>query len=297
MKKVVLLASVCLMLTSKAMCTPTVLAQSSSLEKDGGPIATVYSGDRGQEEATAKQNKPLTHRVKLGNSKDSRVIITMFNSGVQVVGHNSDEVIIEADGYEAPPERAKGLKPLYNQMEDNTGFGLAVTKENNTLRISKASRQNGKYVIRVPKNAAVVYEETNWTGDDVSVADTNGEIELKLTNSNANLTNISGPVIANTTAGDIIVKFSSLNQTKPSAISSVAGAVDVTLPANTKTNLKLKSMQGEIYSDFDMNLAKNTKGGLPKVAGGHTIEGTTNGGGVEMSLYTITGDMFIRKSK
>ncbi|RDV11056.1 hypothetical protein DXT99_25570 [Pontibacter diazotrophicus] len=258
----------------------------------------VYSNDKGQE-AAAEQNKPLTHRVKLANNKDSRVIITMFNSGVQVVGHNSDEVIIESsDAYEEPPARAKGLKPLYNQSEDNTGFGLAVTKENNTLRISKASRQDGNYVIRVPRNAAVVYEETNWTGDDVSVSDTNGEIELKLTSSNANLTNVSGPVIANTTAGDIVIKFSSLNQTKPSAISSVAGAVDVTLPANTKTNLKLKSIQGEIYSDFDMNLAKNnTKSGLPKVAGGNTIEGTTNGGGVEMSLYTITGDMFIRKSK
>lgn len=290
-----LLASACLMLTSKAMCAPAVSAQNNT-EKDGGPMAMVYSHDTGQEEA-AKQNKPLTHRVKLANNKDSRVIITMFNSGVQVVGHNADEVIIEADGYEAPPARAKGLKPLYNQSEDNTGFGLAVTKENNTLRISKASRQDGNYVIRVPRNAAVVYEETNWTGDDVSVSDTNGEIELKLTSSNANLTNVSGPVIANTTAGDIVIKFSSLNQTKPSAISSVAGAVDVTLPANTKTNLKLKSIQGEIYSDFDMNLANGSKNGLPKVAGGNTIEGTTNGGGVEMSLYTITGDMFIRKSK
>lgn len=292
-----LLASVCLMLNNKAVCAPTVFAPYSSTEKDPELLALWNSNDPSEGEA-AEQDKPLTHRVKLANSKESRVIISVFNSGVEVVGHNGDEVIIEAEGgVVAPPARAKGLKPLYNSVEDNTGLGLAVTKDNNTLRISKASRQNGNYVIRIPKNAAVVYEETNWTGDNLALTNMNGEIELKLNNSTARLTNVTGPVIANTTAGDIIVKFSSLNQSKPSAISSVAGAVDITLPPNTKANLKLKSIQGEVYSDFDMNLGKNTKSGLPRVAGGDTIEGTTNGGGVEMSLYTISGDMFIRKSK
>ncbi len=292
-----LLVSVCLMLTNKAVCATIVFAPYSSTEKDP-ELLTLWNSDDTVQEAAAAQDKPLTHRVKLANSKDSRVIISVFNSGVEVIGHNGDEVIIEAEGgNEAPPARAKGLKPLYNSAEDNTGLGLAVTKDNNTLRISKASRQDGNYVIRIPKNAAVVYEETNWTGDNLALSDMNGEIELKLNNSTARLTNVTGPVIANTTAGDIIVKFSSLNQAKPSAISSVAGAVDVTLPPNTKANLKLKSIQGEIYSDFDMNLGKNTKSGLPRVAGGDTIEGTTNGGGVEMSLYTISGDMFIRKSK
>jgi hypothetical protein len=296
MKKTLLLASACLMLTGKTMCAHAASAHNYSTERDYGILAMAISGDAAQEDAPA-QNKPLTHRVKLSNSKDSRVIITMYNSGVQVVGHNSDEVIIEADSYEAPPARAKGLKPLYNQAEDNTGFGVAVTKENNTLHISKASRQDGHYVIRVPKNAAIVYEETNWTGDDLTMSDINGEIELKLNNGSATLTNVSGPVIANTTAGDINIKFSGLNQAKPSAISSVAGAVDVALPANTKANFKLKTIQGEIYSDFDLKMTKDSKSDLPKVAGGNTIEGTTNGGGVEMSLYTISGDMFIRKSK
>jgi len=283
------------MLTGKTMCAQAT--PGSRTAAGHGFPATAYSDNIAQEDPPAGQNKPLTHRTKLGNSKDSRVIITMYNSGVKIVGHNSDEVVIEAAAYEAPPERARGLKPLYNQAEDNTGFGLAVTKENNTLRISKASRQDGQYTIRVPKNAAIVYEETNWTGDDITVADMNGEIELKLNNGSATLTNVSGPVIANTTAGDIQVKFAGLNQTKPSAISSVAGAVDIALPANTKADFKLKTVQGEIYSDFDLKMAQDTKSNLRKVAGGDTVEGTTNGGGVEISLYTITGDMFIRKSK
>lgn len=294
MKKIMLLASVCLMLTGKSMAALAASPHSSTPAWAQDPEATTNSTAQRQDDAAAQK---LTHRVKLANNKDSRVILSMFNSGVQIVGYNGDEVIIEADSHGAPPERAKGLKPMYNQMEDNTGFGLAVTKENNTIRINKASRQSGNYVIRIPKNVAVVYAETNWTGNDITMADMNGEIELKLNNSNATLTNVTGPIIANTTAGDIVAKFSGLNQSKPTAISSVAGTVDISLPASTKASFKLKTLQGEVYSDFDMNRAGNTKNGLPRVAGGDTIEATTNGGGAEVSLYTITGDMFIRKSK
>lgn len=279
------LAAACLLLSLTA--TP-VLAH----ERDNSPTAINISDDA----AGIAQEKPLVYKTKLGN-KGGKVVIMMHNSHVQVVGHNSDEVVVEAAGYSAPPARAAGLKPLYNQAEDNTGMGLSVTKDGSTLLIAKASRQDGRYTIRVPKSASVVYEETNWTGGDLSIADVAGEIELKLNNGNATLTNISGPVVANATSSDMVIKFSSLNQSKPSAISTVAGTVDIHLPANTKANFKLRTIQGEIYSDFDMNIAKDTKSSLPRVSGGNNIEGKTNGGGVEVNLYTISGDMFIRKSK
>lgn len=281
MKKLMLLASVCLLLNSSA-----TLAQISG----GGTTVK-------RDNSSTTQAKPLISKTKLANAKGSQVVITMFNSDVQVEGHNLDEVVIEAKGYEAPPARAAGLKPLYNQVEDNTGMGLSIMKENNTIRINKASRQNGQYTIRVPNNAAVVFHETNWTGGNLSMSDLNGEIELKLNSSNATLTNITGPVVANTIGSDLVIKFSNLNQTKPSAISTVAGTVDIHLPANTKADFKLKTIQGEIYSDFDMNIARDTKSNLPRVTGGNNIEGKTNGGGVEITLYTISGDMFIRKSK
>jgi hypothetical protein len=278
-----LLATTCLLLPA----LPTL-----AHEGEKGHTITVS----GQADETS-QDKPLVYKNKLGNNKGNKVIIMMQNSNVKVVGHNSDEVVIEAASHKAPPARAAGLKPLYNQAEDNTGMGLSVTKEGNTLTVAKASRHDGKYTIRVPKNASVMYEETNWTGGDLSIADMEGEIELKLNNGNATLTNITGPLVANATSSDMVIKFSSLNQSKPSAISTVAGTVDIHLPANTKANFKLKTIQGEIYSDFDMNIARDTKSNLPRVSGGNNIDGKTNGGGVEMNLYTISGDMYIRKSK
>ncbi|WP_245539548.1 DUF4097 family beta strand repeat-containing protein [Pontibacter roseus] len=285
MKRLTLVAAACLLLG-----TTPVLAHVGN--NGPNPIQFGFA-----EPMEASQNKPLVYKNKLGNSKGNQVIILMHNSDVKVVGHNSDEVVIEASSYTAPPARAAGLKPLYNQAEDNTGMGLSVAKDKNTLTITKASRQDGNYTIRVPKNASVRFEETNWTGGDLSINDVAGEIELKLNNGNATLTNITGPVVANATSSDMVIKFASLNQSKPSAISTVAGTVDIHLPSNTKADFKLKTIQGEIYSDFDMNIAKDSKSNLPRVTGGNNIEGKTNGGGVEMNLYTISGDMYIRKSK
>ncbi|WP_377488901.1 hypothetical protein [Pontibacter toksunensis] len=284
----------------------------------------------------------------------------MFNSNVEVIGHNSDEVVIEARNYKGAPARAAGLRPINNHFEDNTGMGIHVTKENNLVRIKEASSRYGKYTIKVPKNATVVIQEgwqlnmsnlgealkplsnldgdklkkelsilnesnavkinkesrqdskgtnnavdndavvipkTNRGREELTMSNLDGEIELKLEKWNANLTNVTGPVVANATSSDIVVKFSSLNQSEPSTISIATGTVDIHLPANTKADFKLRTMQGEIYSDFEMNIPKETKSNLRRITGGNTIEGNTNGGGVELNLYTISGDMFIRKSK
>ena len=40
------------------------------------------------------------------------------------------------------------------------------------------------------------------------------------------------------------------------AFTSLNGTVDVTLPAATKANLRLRSSNGEIYSDFDVQLSQ-----------------------------------------
>jgi len=288
MKKFMLLASACLFLNQ------TYLHAKVSLRSD-------FSGGRNLNMNSLNINDSESgeyhiYKIKLGNSKDKQVIINMANSGVQVIGHNSDEVIIETNTFNSPPARADGLKSLYS-LEDNTGMGLSVEKENNTLKITKASRAGSQYTIKVPKNASVVYRETSWTGSDFNLKDVAGEVEIKLNNASANLINVSGPVVVNSTNGKINIKFSSLNQAKPSAISTINGSIELTLPATTKANFKLRSMQGEIYSDFDMNLKKETKGDIPMIGGGNTIEGKTNGGGVEMSVYTINSEIFIRKNK
>ncbi|GAA4470544.1 hypothetical protein GCM10023189_59300 [Nibrella saemangeumensis] len=237
------------------------------------------------------------YKAKLTNTRENKVTIDGDASDFQIEGYNGDEVIIRASsGYEAPPERAKGLKPLYYSAVDNSGIGLAVTPEGKGLRIEKATRKQIKYTVRLPRKVSVLYHQTNWMGSNVSVANMEGDLEIRTNNANINLQNVTGPVVVNTTNGEVKVVYSSLSQDKPTAISTVSGPIDITLPGNAKANMKLRSVTGEMYTDFDLGV-KNNKDGLARVGGGHSIEGTANGGGVELQLNTISSNIYIRKQK
>lgn len=238
------------------------------------------------------------YKTKLTNSKDRKVTIEMVSSDIKIEGHNSDDVIIQASsGYAAPPERAKGLKPLYYSAVDNSGIGLSVTPEGNGLKIEKATRKNIKYTIKLPREVAILYTEMNWQGGSrITISNMAGDLEVKTNNANIDLLNVTGPLVANSISGEVKVVYSALSQEKPTAISTVSGVIDITLPATTKSNLKLRSINGEMYTDFDLGL-KSTKDGLTKVGTGSNIDGTTNGGGVEMKLNTISSDIYIRKQK
>ena len=69
---------------------------------------------------------------------------------------------------------------------------------------------------------------------------------------------MSGPIVARGGYGKMKVIYSKLNPSKPNSISA-SGAVDVSLPADTKTSIKLKSQYGDVFTDFDILAAKEEK--------------------------------------
>jgi len=91
------------------------------------------------------------------------------------------------------------------------------------------------------------------------------------------------------------------------------GSIQVTLPADLKARLKMKTDRGEIYTDFDVKVesvtgsttvaqdggGKNGLPGLPQLPrlthSDRTLYGTINGGGPEMQFITYNGRIVIRK--
>lgn len=236
------------------------------------------------------------YRTKL-SGKDRKVVIEMqHGSEVTVEGYDGDELIIKGDNAEEAPKRAEGLRPVYNSAVDNTRIGLAVTKEANTVRIVKASRQDGHYTIRVPRSADVVYREMQWGGGNVVLQNLQGKLEVMMKSSDAKMLNVAGPVVASSTSGDITVRYTSLG-TGPSAITNISGAIDVALPTATKASLMMRTISGEVYTDFDMSMPKSANSsGLTQI-GGQTLNGAINGGGTSISLKNVSGDVYVRKAK
>jgi len=70
---------------------------------------------------------------------------------------------------------------------------------------------------------------------------------------------------------------------------SISGFVDVALPKKHQTSLSFRSVTGEIYTDFNIELDKGSNAYSKK------LSADINGGGDRFSLETISGDIYFRK--
>jgi DUF4097 and DUF4098 domain-containing protein YvlB len=124
---------------------------------------------------------------------------------------------------------------------------------------------------------------------------------VKNTNGSVKLTNVGGVVVAHALNGNVYVSLDRITAGRPMSFSSLNGNVDVTLPADTKATLKMRSDNGDVYSDFDILLGAtgqvttDKSGGKYRVHVDKSINGTINGGGPEIRLTTMNGRIMLRK--
>lgn len=70
---------------------------------------------------------------------------------------------------------------------------------------------------------------------------------------------------------------------------SISGFVDLSLSQKAGASLLFKTVTGEIYTDFEIDLTKNSTSYAKRV------DTNLNGGGAEITLETVSGDIFFRK--
>src|SRR5690606_34625579 len=81
-----------------------------------------------------------------------------------------------------------------------------------------------------------------------------GEIELQNTNGDIRVFDAAGSVIAQTVNGQVAVVLTRVTPQKPMSFTSLNGNVDVTLPGDTQATLKLRSDNGDVFTDFDVDV-------------------------------------------
>lgn len=86
--------------------------------------------------------------------------------------------------------------------------------------------------------------------------------------------------------GNIIIE----GNTKEIKAHSISGFIDLSLAASRKADLKMSTISGTIYTDLAMNKASERNGG-------NSVDMDYNGGGEDVELETISGDIFLRKTK
>jgi len=229
----------------------------------------------------------------------NQVFVKNFSGGISIEETTGSQLLIETSRYEKKPERADGLKSLYSSgTEDNTGIGLQVKMNGGVIEIDGASKQaeDAHYTFKVPKgiNFKLDYRSP-YASDDVKVKNFSSELEVSILNPGIVLENVTGPVILSLTNGNIDIDFGMVNQNSPISLHATNGIIDITLPANTPANIEMSTINGEIFTNFDIDFNKKEKDGLNYIGGGQKIKGTINGGGVDIKPVTINDNIYLRK--
>jgi DUF4097 and DUF4098 domain-containing protein YvlB len=235
-------------------------------------------------------------------SRPGLLKVQLLNGSIRVKAGSGKEVVIEGrtghrdSGHPAPA----GMHRI-----PMTSTGIELQEENNVMRVRTGMLHDSADLdIQVPERTSLTLKTVN--GGEIKVEGVQGDIEADNTNGAVTLTNVSGSVVAHALNGKITVSLTQVDPQKPMSYSSLNGDIDVTLPPATKANVKLKTDNGEVFSDFEIAtrpsaapVVEDSRSGKGKfkVKMDRAVYGTINGGGPEYQFSNFNGSIYIRKGK
>jgi hypothetical protein len=262
-------------------------------------------GTSAQEQETHKLTIPLSNPGEPGMLECS-----LISGSITVTGYNGEVVIIEATprtikvekdaDREKDEEVREGTEGL-RRITSPPSFTISAEENDNTVEISSDSwRQGIDLVIQVPVNFSLHIGTVN--NGDITAEGVSGNHEVRNVNGPITLNNVSGSVLANTVNQDITVVFESVEDGTPMSFSSMNGDIDITLPGSVRATAKMRSNNGDIYTDFNMEIEQkrvkkedSEEAGIYKISVEDWTYGKINGGGPEYTLKGFNGDIFLRK--
>ena len=179
--------------------------------------------------------------------------------------------------------------------------GFRVVEDGNEMSLSTTTfNRNVDLQIEVPAKTNLDLSLMN--GGEISVGDVDGKLEISNLNGAIVLKNVGGLVVAHSMNGSVTAVVTRVTPEAPMSFTSMNGAVDVTLPTGIKANLKLRSDQGDVFTDFDFQVTQGAPVGVRKgdrfsVDVNRSIYGTVNGGGPDVELRSFNGTVILRKAK
>lgn len=256
--------------------------------------------------------------------KPYKLNVDILNGAIKVVGYEGKDIVIDVQSGSEKNKKHKDKDGVNVNVNVNTnvtinsdhsstsgmkritgvtGLDVSAEEKNNKVNVHSETWKGAiTLTIKVPLNGSTLRLSTINDGD-ISVSNVSGELEITNTNGAIRLTDISGSAVANTVNGSIVASFRTIDP-KAMAFSTLNGNVDVTFPASLKTNVKLKSDRGEMFTDFDFEadktqpkVNKTSKEGMYRLNIEDWVYGKINGGGPEIMMKNMNGNIYIRKAK
>ena len=247
---------------------------------------------------SGKAQKGEEIKVPLSNPGQAGLLKASSHRGsIKVEAYDGKDVIVTlfADDDNRGGSKGKnGLKKI-----SGGAVNAEITEEDNVVRIETGSQNTVDMVIKVPRNFDVNLH-THHHGD-IYVKGIDGTSEIDAHHGGVTLESVGSSANVNTHHGEINATFRGVDSSKPMVLTTYHGDVDISLPAGTTFNTKLKTTKGDIFTDFELSMNSQinkveSKGATTKIEIGGWMHGAVGSGGQEYMLSTYHGDIIIRKN-
>lgn len=230
----------------------------------------------------------------------------MISGSITVTAGTGPQVVIESAASAKDvqgPSLGSDVPPGMHRIAGGA-HGFNVEEDHNVVTvIPDLGGWGTNLTIQVPVNTSVELKTVN--GGHIDVTGVSGDLDVENVNGPVTLKNVSGSVSAHTVNGSLTVSLDKVAPDKPMSFSSLNGKVDVTIPADTKARLRLKTTNGAVYSDFDVKMEPDNskpviedgrgQGGRYRIRTDRGVYGSINGGGPEYSFQTMNGTILLHK--
>jgi DUF4097 and DUF4098 domain-containing protein YvlB len=205
------------------------------------------------------------------------------NGGISIKGWDRGEILLRAKIESRAPTQAEA-DSLAQQIRIETA-ALNMRAEGPESRDDY--QWYVSYEIFVPRRSDLSLQAHNG---GIAISDVTGKIDFKTMNGGVSLKRVGGAVTGRTTNGGVLVELTGTRwDGEMLNVSTMNGGVNVNMPDNYSAHLETGTVNGNVSSDFALNVPLTDRGRMPKEisvdlgSGGPTIKLTTTNGGVRVN--------------
>lgn len=206
----------------------------------GGIGITLLAGARAEE---------TTSSIKFSDpDKPGTMKIALARGDLHIQSGKAENITIQSEAQtRARTPRKDGLRVL------TEAASFSLTEKDNVVTLDAVSDgwlgSPADFRITVPANTNVVI--SNTLGGDITCFGVTGDIEVKSINGVVRLDGVVGSALVETMNGEINATIRELHENKPLSFTSMNGEVGLRLPSDAKANIRLRTQNGTIATDFD----------------------------------------------
>jgi DUF4097 and DUF4098 domain-containing protein YvlB len=208
--------------------------------------------------------------------QNGRVTVQNSYGDVSISAWDRDEVLVEAIKHSTDPRRSDEARII---VEPTAG---ALNIHTLYIGTDGLHQPSVEYRIVVPRTTS--FDEIKLGNGGLKIRGVTGNVKASSVNGGIKAESLSGSANLSTVNGAVEAGFERVTASSPISLTSVNGAIRLSIPAGSGAKVSASNVSGGIDSEF---------GQPTRVQGAHKLTTTVHRGGPEIRLNNVNGGISI----